>query len=460
MLDLLRAVLLGLASGLLLFAAARRAWLGWLALAPLCAAVYLSAPLAAGAAALVFGVLAYAPMYWGRFSFIPHFTLMVVTLNAVTWGLASAVAALIWPNGSPAWGALIFPVLVVMAAMPGERGGGRLGNVLLVSQEGWLPAVHIAALGHDLIVDASLALSAAVPAMLLVQLPPSGATVASAAAAAGLVAGAVAFGTARYRANVRQVGRAPRVRVAAVSVDGDDLPGPVTGPAYRDVEGTIARYEPYMAQAFAQGARLVVLPEVAVTVRGEARTRWLDGLARWAAQGHATVVAGLLDEDLPGNQLAIADERGAIAAVYDKQHPVRGAEPPRCSKMPPALVTNDGTPVSAIICFDIDHNDLVGPIARAGGLLAVPTNDWRNFTEIHHRAAVWEAVATGVAVIRSAGHGVSSIYDAAGRVIARASSFDGPVVLVADVPVAVAAGRALPVGEAESSTEREALKAA
>jgi hypothetical protein len=38
-------------------------------------------------------------------------------------------------------------------------------------------------------------------------------------------------------------------------------------------------------------------------------------------------------------------------------------------------------------------------------------------------------------VVRSAGHGTSAIYDAAGRVLARASSFDGPVALVADVPI-------------------------
>jgi len=435
--DLLRAVLLGLTSGLLLFAAARRAWLGWLALTPLCAAVYLSSPPAAALAGAAFAFFAYVPNFWGRFSFIPRFTLMVTSMNAVVWGLASALAALAWPAGTPAWGALVFPLAVVAAAAPGERGGGRLGNVLLISQERWLPAVHIVALGHDLIVDALLALSAVVPVVLLAQLPPSAAGATVAAVALCVVTAALVFGALRYRARARRVAAAPRLRVAAVSVDGDTLPGPVTGPAYRDVAGTIARYEPHVARAFAQGARVVVLPEVAVTVRGAARTRWLEALARWAGEGRATVVAGLLDEDLPGNRLAVADEHGTIAAVYDKQHPVRGAEPGRYSKMPPALVEQDGVPISAIICFDIDHNDLVAPVARAGGVLAAPTNDWRSFAEIHHRAAVWAAVASGVTVVRSAGHGTSSIYDAAGRVLARASSFEGPVVLVADVPVEV-----------------------
>ncbi len=125
---------------------------------------------------------------------------------------------------------------------------------------------------------------------------------------------------------------------------------------------------------------------------------------------------------------------GDIVTVYDKQHPVPGVEPARYATMPPARATVSGVPVSAVICFDADHNDLVTPLAETGGVVAVPANDWKSFAEIHHRAAVWEAVETGASLVRAAGHGTSSIYDPAGRVVARASSFDGPVVLVADVP--------------------------
>lgn len=38
--------------------------------------------------------------------------------------------------------------------------------------------------------------------------------------------------------------------------------------------------------------------------------------------------------------------------------------------------------------------------------------------------------------MRAVGHGISADFDAAGRVIARQSSFDGPVALIADAPVA------------------------
>ena len=178
---------------------------------------------------------------------------MISVFNGLGWGVASALAALVWPHGAPAWGVLVFPVTVVVASALAER-GGRLANFLLVSQQRWLPAVHVARFGNDLVVSALVAVAATVPAILLVQVPPAPASVVSAAVAAGLTIAALAFGVRSYRAAVRRVAGSPRLRVAAVSVDGDKLPGPMTGPAYRDVEGTIARYRPHLARAIARSA--------------------------------------------------------------------------------------------------------------------------------------------------------------------------------------------------------------
>jgi hypothetical protein len=46
-----------------------------------------------------------------------------------------------------------------------------------------------------------------------------------------------------------------------------------------------------------------------------------------------------------------------------------------------------------------------------------------------------------VAVVRSTCPGISAIYDAAGRVAATPTSFDGPVVLVADVAISIRAAK-------------------
>jgi len=103
--------------------------------------------------------------------------------------------------------------------------------------------------------------------------------------------------------------------------------------------------------------------------------------------------------------------------------------------MPPALFSSDRFPVSAVICYDGNFNDLVRPVARAGGVLAIPANDWKEIEQLHSPSAVWVAVMTGVPLIRSTGHDGSVVSDAAGRLVAMASSFDGPVVLVTDMPI-------------------------
>jgi predicted amidohydrolase len=169
-------------------------------------------------------------------------------------------------------------------------------------------------------------------------------------------------------------------------------------------------------------------------VTAQSRDRWLAAVSGWAKQATAVLVTGLFDADLQKNQLVITDETGAIVATYEKQHPF-GMDPKPQTRMPPALLPRDPVPVSGVICFDLDYADLIRPIARAGGVLAVPANDWAEEAEMHHRSAVWTPVLAGVPLVRSAGHGTSAIYDAAGRVLARASSFDGPVALVADVPI-------------------------
>jgi apolipoprotein N-acyltransferase len=69
-------------------------------------------------------------------------------------------------------------------------------------------------------------------------------------------------------------------------------------------------------------------------------------------------------------------------------------------------------------------------------VLCAPSNDWLDgFEERHHRTAVWAAVRTGTTVVRATGHGISAVFDGTGRVLARASSANGPVVLVVDAPV-------------------------
>jgi apolipoprotein N-acyltransferase len=103
--------------------------------------------------------------------------------------------------------------------------------------------------------------------------------------------------------------------------------------------------------------------------------------------------------------------------------------------MPPAY-HHGATPVSGVTCYDLDYMTWVRAVSRRGGILAVPANDWQEVADMHHGVTVWAAILGAVPVVRATTDGISSVFDAAGRTVNQASSFDGPVVLVADVPVA------------------------
>jgi predicted amidohydrolase len=230
--------------------------------------------------------------------------------------------------------------------------------------------------------------------------------------------------------------------VAAVVVDGKppehgEPSGtwPAESPEYRDVEGTLARYRPHVEEAARQGAKVIVLPEVSVYAESNAASeRWCAGVNAWARALDVAIVAPFFDAATPKNTLAVIDKSGVVAH-HDKQHPARGAEPPRAStrEVGPHRLATGGT-LSTAICVDLDYSDTARSARRAGAPLAVPSNDWfGGFEVLHHESAVWTAVMSGVPVVRSTGQGISSIRDGAGRVLKQQSSASGPVVLVGDV---------------------------
>jgi predicted amidohydrolase len=265
------------------------------------------------------------------------------------------------------------------------------------------------------------------------------------AAVTGVLA-ALWFGRQSLKAAIRRASAGKPVRVAAVVVDAAPPSGTLTGlwPLesldYRNVEATLRRYQPHVEHAAKQGARLIVLPEVSVYVEGaEDRTRWLEAVGAWARSLRVAIVAPFYDATVPVNTLIVVDERGVLAS-YDKQHPARGMEPARhriVAPGPHALrAETRRVLLSTVICVDLDYSDLVRPVRSDCGILAAPSNDWfGGFEARHHRTAVWSAVMTGAPVVRAAGHGISAVFDGAGRVIAAQSAELGPVVLVADAPL-------------------------
>lgn len=460
MTDAVLALTLGLASGFLSLLSLRLPVLGWIAFAPLGVAVFECSPAGAALAGAVAGALANGREVADRN--MRAFGILASAISAATWAAGFGLAARIAP-AEPVWMPLVLPLTVVLVHLPLRFAGapGWHNNPIGQAQARFASVVHTSKLGGDLTPTALLALCSASVAMLLIQPAPSTAFVFGGCFL--VVGGMLAFGRRSFEAASRRCEKAPTVRVAAVVVNGPPPTGRVSGtwpiesPAYREVEATLARYRPHVQTAALQGAELVLLPEVCVTVDRHSRQRFMEGVGGLARANEVVLVAPFFDASIPKNELVVVDSSGSVVARYEKQHPVAHVEGKRERRMDPGpvpvRVRNREITLSTVLCVDLDYRDLVAPVHRAGGILLAPSNDWPVFDELHHRSAIWSAVATGVSVVRATGWGISAAYDGAGRVLSQASSHEGPVVLTVDVPLAQASDDA--TGGVREHSERE-----
>ena len=188
----------------------------------------------------------------------------------------------------------------------------------------------------------------------------------------GLTVGDVAAG--------RSAESAPVVTVAVCQL------GPVLG----DVPANIAMVETAVALAAADGAEIVVLPELVTTgyvfesaeeARGLAEP--VDGpslraLTRLAADLDLVVVGGFAELAADGavyNSAALIDRSG-VRAAYRKAH--LWAQEQwwfTAGNQPPPVVDTDRGRIGMLVCYDLEFPEWPRTVALAGAdLLCVPTN--------------------------------------------------------------------------------------
>jgi 5-aminopentanamidase len=232
-------------------------------------------------------------------------------------------------------------------------------------------------------------------------------------------------------------------------------------PVIGDLEGNRARAAAAVEEAAAQGAALVVLPELCTSGyvfadADEARSlaEPADGptAAAWhelARRHDLVVVGGLCERDHDGalRNSAIVVDRDGVRAVYRKTHLwdreqlifVAGDEPP-------PVVETDAGRIGVAICYDAIFFELLRGLALAGAdVIAVPTN-----SPVLGRVA--QPLAMELVVAMAAAHvnrvhvaqadrtgdergvswvGASAIVDVSGELLA--GPIDGAGLLVAEI---------------------------
>jgi predicted amidohydrolase len=158
---------------------------------------------------------------------------------------------------------------------------------------------------------------------------------------------------------------------------------------WHDPEESLARAASIVQHAAAQGARLVVLPEMCTTgfTMDAARADALDGpgvqgLARLAATARVYLVAGVAlrepesSGDRPVNAALLFGPSGDVRAVYRKQRvfAFAGEHDVYAPGVAPVVSEVEGVRVALFVCYDLRFPELFRAVARDVDLMVVIAN--------------------------------------------------------------------------------------
>ena len=193
------------------------------------------------------------------------------------------------------------------------------------------------------------------------------------------------------------------------------------------------RYASAIRAEASRGAKVLVTPETGI------ETEDLTLLEVASAETRALVAAGTHGR-MPQRNMVVAFVPGKRAVTYDKRHLLL---PDEAKYQPGTRSGYIGNGIAVAICKDLDFPRTIRGDAEAGiRLMIVPANDFYLDDWLHARQAMMRGVENGFAVLRSAVHGLATVTDDRGRILALAR-IDRPGFVVAEADVPPGAGPTL-----------------
>jgi len=188
-------------------------------------------------------------------------------------------------------------------------------------------------------------------------------------------------------------------------------------------------------RAAARGAKFVAWPESAL--HADPQTVYREPLSALAKEVGAYLFVGYLLDTPAGrrNEVVTIGPDGSFLGTYGKDHPVFFLGETSITRgRYPTYETPFGV-VGAVICADLDFTDTPRKLALSGAkVIFVPSADWPEISTKHYVLAVFRALETGAAVVKSEYSRDSVIVDGYGALIASVVTPQGSeAVLVGDV---------------------------
>jgi apolipoprotein N-acyltransferase len=201
----------------------------------------------------------------------------------------------------------------------------------------------------------------------------------------------------------------------------------------------MSEYAAQVQTLLKQGAQVVVAPEKIVVVQDE-NIKAVDDLFAAAASASGSQVVIGVARHAPKewlNEARVYTPANPRPVIYEKHHML----PPFESKF---TVGNSRTTLQepsglwgVTICKDMDFPGLSREYGRDGvGLLLVPAWDFDADGWLHGRMAILRGVEDGFTIARAPRHGILTVSDSRGRVLAERSTAATPFsTILAQVPV-------------------------
>ncbi len=192
--------------------------------------------------------------------------------------------------------------------------------------------------------------------------------------------------------------------------------------------------KPLIDEAVAQGARLVVTPEVGFRIWEEDVVEdFLAVIKSEARKQQIFLVVGWFDHGGDKNRMVFIDDQGVVRGEYLKTHLIMGLENYTAGDGTLFVTDIEGFRLGGMICQDDNFTDLSRGYGRKKThIVGVPTYDWEQVADYHFENSVFRGVESRYAIVRAALNGHSAIINARGEVLSRVNHFkQGPAVVTA-----------------------------
>ncbi|MBW8016779.1 MAG: hypothetical protein FVQ82_11375 [Planctomycetes bacterium] len=188
--------------------------------------------------------------------------------------------------------------------------------------------------------------------------------------------------------------------------------------------------------AAAQGAKLVISPEMGFYVDQFNRSVWIEMVTALALANNVHLAVGYADAPRNENRMLLVDNSGRVVDEYTKRY-LTPYENFNKGDGQPRFIDIGGVKIGAMICHDDNYTSISRRYGRAkAGLIAVPTLDWKQIRFAHMQNCIHRTIESRYALVRASYEGISAVISARGKVIASYDHVtDGHGMIIADVQV-------------------------